>query len=883
MLFSDIESSTLTLIRLGARWGDALTAQRRILRSAFEAHEGYEIGTEGDSFFVVFASAHQALLAAVEGQRQLRKHAWPEDVSLRVRMGIHTGEPQRHEDGYIGIDVHRAARIAATASGGQIVLSEATRLLVSALSPDVTWRDLGWHRLKDLSEPEHLHDAVAAGLLSDFAPLRSLGTPANLPPSATVMVGRHDEVADLCAEFERPDVRLVNLTGPGGTGKTRLALAVAAGLEDHFPTGIFFVGLHSADRAQLMWAAIADAVGATGNADQLPGDRTLDFLRDRRALLLLDNLEQISDADVVVSQLLNGAPKVRILATSRRPLHLVGEHEYPVPPLKVPADQGVDRSDAERAEAVELFVRRARMVQPRFSLTDANTKDVVELCRRLDGLPLAIELAAARSRLLSPRALLSRIDEKLGVGVTASDRTERQRTLGTTVAWSYDLLDEPDRKVFRRLGVFSSGTDLAAVESVVGTDDADPLDVVAHLVDVSLLQIAEAPDGEPIVSMLQTIRSFACDRLDGSEEGDEIRLRHARWCLEVATQISDTLHGPTQMSALDRMDIVQEDIRAALNWCLRPASDGSREHIDVGYGLLAPMNTYWHRFGYLAEGRGWHERAIAIADGEDSVGLVHALHGMAVLGLQQNDVSNVTPALERALEMARRLGDRELEARESNSLGVARREAGDTAGARKLIEHSIAVSRQIGDPEREATALSNMVMILLDSGDYAAAVDAARRAVAADVALNDPWGVGINETNMTMALLRAEGPEQAFRHLIDTARRTVALADPELSIAVVEVLAATLAELGDTERAALLVGTADAHRTHSGMPRSRPDQLHFDQSIRLARTALSSEVWNLAYSRGGQLSLEEATTEALATRIEGSGAGRPRGKKQSIG
>ncbi len=851
-----------------------MTAQRRIVRSAFERHDGYEMGTEGDSFFVVFSSAHEALLAAVEGQRQLQQEAWPDDVPLRVRMGIHTGEPKQHDDGYIGIDVHRAARIAATASGGQVVLSEATRMLVTKLS-EFTWRDLGWHRLKDLDEAEHLYDVVAPGLLSDFPPLRSLGTPANLPASATALIGRDRELVEMCRAFEQRHVRLVNLTGPGGTGKTRLALAMAATLDDQFPHGIFFVGLDTVDRARLMWAAIADAVGACGGADELPEDRTLSFLRDRRALLLLDNLEQIADADVVVSQLLNRAPAVRILATSRRPLHLVSEHEYPVQPLDLPASHVTDRRQAERTGAVKLFVRRAQMVQPRFRLTDANTADVVALCRRLDGLPLAIELAAARSRLLSPRALLGRIDERLGVGVTASDRTERQRTLGTTIAWSCDLLNEADHKVFRRLGVFSGGTDLTAIESVIGADEADSLDVVAHLVDVNLVQINEASDGEPIVSMLQTIRSFARDRLDASGEGDEIRMRHARWCLDVATQISNMLHGPSQMSALDRMDIVQEDIRAALDWCLRPPSDVDRERVELGHRLLSPMNTYWHRFGYLAEGRGWHERAIDIADREDSIGLVHALHGLAVLALQQNDVSSATPALERSLKMAQRLGDRDVEARESNSLGVARREAGDVSGARKLIEQSIAVAREIENPERESTALSNMVIILIDSGDYAAAVEAARKAIAVDVSLDDPWGVAINETNMAMALLRAEGPEKAYEHLFSTAARTVALADPELSIAVVEVLAATVAELGDAERAALLIGTSDIQREHAGMPRSAPDQAHIDHSLTLARGSLSAETWKAAYAKGAVLSIEEATTEALGSRIvEDSPTGR---------
>jgi len=866
LLFSDIESSTITLKRLGARWGEALSAQRRILRSAFEVHDGYEMGTEGDSFFVVFTSAHEALSAAVEGQRRLQDHAWPEGVPLRVRIGIHTGEPKLHEDGYIGIDVHRAARIAATAHGGQIVISEATRQLVSDVEEGLYRRDLGWHRLKDLKEAEHLYDVVAPGLLAEFPPLRSLGTLANLPTIGTSLVGRGVELVELRADLGDDEVRLVTLTGTGGTGKTRLALAVAASMEDQFSSGIFFVALHTTDRAALMWAAIADAVGATGDTDERPEERTQRFLRDRRALLLLDNLEQIPDADVVVSQLLSSAPDIKVLATSRRPLHLVAEHEYPVLPLELPAVDTADRQEAERAAAVQLFVRRAQMVQPRFALTPSNTADVVKLCRRLDGLPLAIELAAARSRLLSPRALLGRIDDTLGVGVTAADRTERQRTLGKTIAWSYDLLDPPDQTVFRRLGVFSRTFDLAAIESVVDNEGADPLDVVARLIDVNLVQVTEGVQGEPRMAMLQTIRAFARKRLKASGERVEMRLRHSRWCLQMATEICETLYGPVQMGALDRMATVEQDIRAALDWCLRAAAEVGEERTELGYLLISQMNVYWHRFGYVAEGRGWQERAIEIADGKDSAGLVDALHGMAVLELQQNEVANATAALESALEMARGIGDLDREAREANSLGVARRSIGDTAGARVLLERSISLARQVGSKKRETTALSNMAVILLDSEDYAAAVDTARQAIVADREREDPWGIALNQTNLAMALLRAEGPGAAYRHLVNTAPDSIAFADPELSMAVIEMLAASLAELGDAERAALLMGTADAQRAQIGMPRSTPDQAYCDRSIDLARPSISPIEWSAAHSRGAQLTIKEALDTALAPR-----------------
>ena len=878
LLFSDIEGSTRMLTRLGPLWGEALSTQRSLLRSVFREHGGREMGTEGDSFFVVFSSAREAVAAAIEGQRRLHHQAWPGDVRVRVRIGLHTGEPQPHEDGYIGLDVHRAARISATASGGQIVLSEATRALVRDLDEGAGVRDLGWHRLKDLTEPEHLYDVVVAGLPSDFPPPRSLGTRASLPVPATALIGRTREVEDLTTLLTTEEARLVTLTGPGGTGKTSVALAVASALEHAFPHGLYFVPLHAVNRSELMWAAMADAVGAPGDVEHLPWDRTLDFVADRDMLLVLDNLEQIPDADATIDRLLSHARGVRVLATSRRPLHLAAEHEYPLSPLELPSPGVLDHEGAARVPSVALFAARAAMVDPRFTLSEDNLPDVVELCRRLDGLPLAIELAAARSRLLSPHALLHRLDSRLGLGVTAADRSERQRTLGSTIAWSYDLLDPADQRTFRLLGVFRRRCDLRAVEAVVGTDVGDPLDAVVGLADASLVRVRAAPDGEPRISMLQTIRSFARERLDSSGEGDAARLRHARWCTEVASEIEALLRGPTQMSALDRMDDVEEDVRAALDWCLRPEAATDADRTRCGFQLLSAMSLYWYRFGYVAEGRGWHERALRVLGGTDSPEMLDALHYLAVMMLQQGDVTPAVATLERALEMARRIGARDLEARELNSLGVAYRDAGRTAQARRLLEESIALAREIGSSLREATASTNIVALLMDTGAYDEAVAAARRAVELDRARDDPWGLAVNEANLSMALLRAEGPRPAYEHLAKVAPGVVALADTELSICILEAFAATLAELGDVSRAASLVGTADAQRATVGMPRSGPDEAHLERSIGDARTRLTEDAWASAHAAGERRSIDEALKEALGAGVSraGSRTDRPR-------
>ena len=892
LLFSDVEGSTSMLTRLGAQWGEALSAQRAILRAAFGKYGGHEMGTEGDSFFVVFTSAQHAVLAAVEAQRGLVRQEWPGDVQLRVRMGLHTGEPQRHEDGYIGLDVHRAARIMSTASGGQIVVSAATRALVDGVDAlassasgdddvtDIVFRDLGLHRLKDIGAPEHLYDVRAPSLADQHPPLRSLGMAVNLPSYSGELVGREHETAELVEMIRERGARLVTLIGPGGTGKTRLAVTIAGTQQTEFPGGVFFVPLHTVDRAALIWDSIAEAVGApTDDEDVPPSERALRFLVGRRALLVLDNLEQVADADVVASRLLNEASGVTVLATSRRPLHLVDEHQYPVTALPVPSWRPGQSPEAARIGAVELFERRARMVRPGFELTAHNVADVVTLCRRLDGLPLAIELAAGRSRLLSPKAVLERLDSWLGSGLAAVDRAERQRTLASTISWSYDLLEEPDRQVFRRLGVFSSRVGLDAVEQVVGVgrdDPRDPLDVVAHLVDVSLLEIVEGPDGEPMVFMLETIRRFARDLLAASGASDAVRLRHAQWLERVTADIVDTLRGPRQMTAHDQMEAVKDDIRAALDWTLSPEVAPGDPRRTCGFALLTHMDTYWYRFGYIAEGRGWHERAMRLIDRGspmDDPGIVDALHGHGLLAVKRNDPTTGAASLRRALEMARRIGDLDREARESNSLGLALRTGGDDAAGRELILRSIDLARQIGDRHREATALTNVVLIHMDAEDYDRAVVAAKEATEVDRALNDPWGVAINQLNLASALLHAEGPGPARALVDEIAQDVLALDDVELSIDMVETIAAIAASAGNAELAASLVGAADAKREGVGMPRVMTDDALLERFVGPARATAGPALWEPAYRRGRSDSIEEAVARATSL----AGAGRPAG------
>ena len=485
LLFSDIEGSTRLAHALGDAWPELLARHRRVCRTAWGEHGGHELATEGDSFFVVFADAREAVAAAVLAQRRLAATAWPQDAEVRVRIGLHTGTPVRLEDGYAGLDVHRGARIAAAAHGGQVLVSGETRAAASLTSV----RDLGWHELRDLLDRIQLFQVEADGLTRDFPPIRSRGTVGGLPVTDGPIVGREAELAELTTHLVRDRRRLVTLTGPGGTGKTRLAIAVAADLAGRYAGGVHFIPLTAATDAAEAWSGL-------GRALDLAGDPR-EQLADLEALLVLDNLEQCADADGVARELLDRAPGVALLATSRRALHVPGERELQVAPLDL-------------ADGVALFETRASGLR-----RELPRGDVEELVRRLDRMPLAIEIAAARMRVLGPAALLSRLDDL------------HQRTMRSTIAWSYDLLADAQQRLLDCLGLFVDGAPLAAVEAMARAEGiADPLDQLFGLVDASLVQASETEDGEPRFHLLETVRIFALARLD--ERGVRAQRESAR-------------------------------------------------------------------------------------------------------------------------------------------------------------------------------------------------------------------------------------------------------------------------------------------------------------------------------------------------------------------
>ncbi len=593
-LFTDIEGSTQQLRQLGEHYAGVLTECCRLLRAAFNQWHGHQVSSQGDSFFVAFARATDALEASVDAQRALVRHAWPHGASVRVRMGLHTGEPQLSPEGYVGLDVHRAARIMSAGHGGQVLLSETTRALVEHDLPEgVSLRDLGAHRLKDLQHPSHLFQLVISGLPADFPPLKTLDISGNnLPSQPTALIGREQEAATVQHLLQREEVRLLTLTGPGGSGKTRLGLQVAAELSDGFADGVYFVNLAPLSDPEFVVPTIAQALALKATGSQPFLDLLKASLREKQLLLLLDNFEQVVSAAIQVAELLDSCPELKVVVTSRMALHLRGEQEFTVSPLAVPDPHHLpDLVTLSQYEAVALFILRAQSLKPDFHMNHANAPTIAEICARLDGLPLAIELAAARSKVLPPQALLARLGQRLALLTGgARDAPARQQTLRDTIKWSYDLLETEEQRLFRWLSVFAGGSTLEAMETVghgTGHEEINVLNRVASLIDKSLVQQRDQEAGEPRFTMLETVREYGLERLSESREAGVSQRAHALYYLALAQEAEPHLKGPQQVLWWRRLEQEQENLRAALVWLIK------QEEGELALRLSGALWRFW--------------------------------------------------------------------------------------------------------------------------------------------------------------------------------------------------------------------------------------------------------------------------------------------------
>jgi predicted ATPase/class 3 adenylate cyclase len=811
-IFTDVEGSTKLLHELGPEgYAEALAEHRRVLREAFTAHGGVEVDTQGDAFFVAFPTAPGTLDAAREALEGLSPGP------IRVRVGIHTGTPHLTEEGYVGGDVHRAARIAAAGHGGQVLVSAATAALIEP-SNNLLLVDLGEHRLKDLSAPERIYQVGD----DEFPPLKSLHQ-TNLPVPATPFLGRERELGEVRELLSQEGVRLLTLTGPGGTGKTRLGLQAAAEAAERYPDGVWWVPLAPLRDPQLVLETAGHALGAK--------DGVKEHIADKSLLLLFDNFEHVVEAAADLSQLLAACPNLHLLVTSRELLRLPGEQAYPVPPL-------------EPWDGTELFLARARAALPSFE----RSATVPELCARLENLPLALELAAARVRVLSPEQLLERFSRRLDLLKGGRGIDARQETLRATIEWSYDLCSSEEQLLFRGLSVFRGGWTLEVAEAVC---DAD-VDVLQSLVDKSLVRVRE----EERFWMLETIREYAVERLEGSGEAEGLRRRHAEHFRALAEEAEPHLRGSPK-EWLDRLDQEHDNLRAALDQ-LEKAGE-----TQLSLRLAGALWKFWNMRGHLREGRRRLESALA-ADDRPTAARANALNGAgAIAVVVERDFATARLRAEEALRLHTELGDAWGSAYARFLFGFAAVEEGKFEEGPPHLEESLQLFGELGDDYYVGVVSFNLAWAYEELGDQERA-----RALAEEM-LSRGRATG-NERQIAFALdllerhARHEGrPRDALPMLKEGLRIRVDLHDPVHIADSLGRVASALAQTHEAEVATRLLSRAVAANEEIGIDMPIYQEKRNQETLAAIRAQLDEASFAAAWEQGRALTLDEAVALAL--------------------
>jgi len=870
-LFTDIEGSARLWEQDPQAMREALARHDAIVRAAIESHRGYVFKTMGDAFCAAFPAASDALSAAVAFQTALRAAPWGALGPLRVRAALHAGSAHEQDGDYLGPAVNRVARLVALAHGGQVLLSRSVCELAqdgAPGSPEGGWRlrDLGAHRLRDLSQPEQVYQLLHPELPHEFLPLRSLDTlPNNLPRELTSFIGRESEMAEVHRLLGA--AHLLTLTGPGGCGKTRLALHVAAELLHDYRDGVWLVELAALADPSLVAQTVAAQLSVPDDPQRPVLACLTNYLRDRELLLVLDNCEHLVEASACLAEsLLRACPKLRILATSREPLGAPGEVAWPVPSLSQPevsggGDAALPPASLRQYESVRLFMERAAAVAPRFAVPDESLPIVVQICRRLDGIPLAIELAAVRVKVLSLRQIADRLDDRFRL-LTGGVRTAlpRQQTLRAAIDWSHDLLTQPERALLRRLAVFAGGWTLEAAESVAADGELDHyevLETLGRLVDRSLVAVDPPSPGEEVATryrLLETVRQYALERLEETGETSAVRGRHHTFYMEQAEQAEPELEGPAQLEWLDRLQREQDNLRAALAWSVDP---------ETRLRLAGALWRYWYQRGPLAEGRAWLEGALARAADCSPAARAKACSGAGNLAAQQGDYDAARTLHEESLSLRRQLEDRRGIAGSLNNLGIAARRQGDVAVAREYFTESLSINRELGDAARIAAALVNLWVIAYECGEDAAALPWLEESRAIYEELGDEWRLAIVLHNLGKTALRQENLEEAvwlFQSSLTLFRR---LGDRSSSVLCLNGLAMVAAARRDFSSAARLFAAEGAARAAAGAPLPLSDQPEAERLLAAVRSGLDEPGFEAAWAEGQRMGTEEAIEYAL--------------------
>jgi predicted ATPase/class 3 adenylate cyclase len=900
-LFTDIEGSTKMWERDRETMSDALGRHDRILRDTVEQRGGYVFKTVGDAFCCAFPTAPDGLEAALEAQLQLLSERREEGEPLRVRMALHTGAAEERDGDYFGPPVNRVARLLSAAHGGQVLLSLATQELVRDQLPTGTSaRDLGEPRLKDLFRPERVFQLLAPELPSEFPPLRTLDAyRTNLPVQPTPLVGREREVGEIVDRVRSEEARLLTLTGPGGTGKTRLALQAGADLLEGFDDGTFFIDLATITDPAQVPSAIAGPLGLKESAEQPLLETLKSYLHHKHLLLVLDNFEQVLDGAPIVAELLAACAKLKVLATSRIPLRLYGEQEYPVPPLAAPDPRILPPLKAlTQYEAVRLFVERARAIKPEFAITNESAPAVAEICARLDGLPLAIELAAARVRVLPPQKMLQRLDDRLKLlRGGARDLPTRQQTLRGTIDWSHDLLNEEEKALFARLSVFAGGRTLEAIEEICDPEgDLDALEGIESLVEKSLLRQEEGSGGAPRFVMLETVHEYAREKLQESGEAEEVKKHHAEYFLALAEEGESGMRGPEAATWLERLEAEHDNLRAALSWALE------QEEGELGLRLAGALWRFWWMRSHYSEGRRWLENALAIDGRGSPPARAMALAGIGEIASHQGDLEQAQEACEEGLELsaneaseakiylllslakvarmredykwATQLNEESvaLSREMRNTWGLASsllgsalvsHSRGDSERATELHEESMDLFREWGDKQGLAFCSLDLGLVAITQGDLVRAQKLTEEAVALFRELGSRGDVSMNLNNLGwIAFLRND-----LGRAVDLYKQSLALAwETGMYTVVLDDLAgfACLAGAqGDAVRAAQLCGAAEALHEATGYPQDPISHAEMEPYLASGRSQIDEAVWAKAWEEGRKMTLEEAVSYAL--------------------
>lgn len=883
LLLTDIEGSTRLLNRLGAE-GYALAQHehREVLRKAFHDHNGVEVDTQGDAFFYAFPTPQEGMRGAVAAQRNLETYPFTHGTAVRVRMGMHTGEPQRTEEGYVGVPVNTAARISAVGHGGQILLSSVTAdLLTTAIAEDdITLRDMGEHRLKDLDDLQRLHQVVIPELNSDFAPIRTQQTrPNNLPVPPTRFVGRAAEVAEIRDQLLDPSVRILTLTGPGGMGKSRMAIRVAAELLHSFEDGAFFVSLAPIRHPRLVIPAIARALEIReGGGKSLP-ETLEEELKDRELLLVLDNFEHVRSAARDLAGLMSRCPGLKALITSREVLRLSGEHDYPVPPLALPPPRTSMNPEAlSTFAAIRLFCDRAEIADPEFELTEHNAQTVVDVCRRLDGLPLAMELAAARLRTMSADELLDALAARLSVLTDgAVDLPERQQTLRDAIAWSFELLDDNEQVLCRRLSVFAGGCDADVAESVCAPEgDAEVIKMLDSLAAKSLLGITFRPTGEgstlelgenvPRYTMLETIREYAREQLEDAGEWPDFRARHRDWCVDLAGRAEPNLRGSDAEFWMAVLERDHDNLRAALSRCFERGSDDPEQGLRMANALM----NFWYEHGHVSEMRDWLEQGLEAAPSASESVRARALYGVAGMARHQGHLEEAEIFAEDALALYRDVGNQGGIARVLGELGAILQRKGQNDRSEQCLREALEILRGIDDPERLSFTLVTLGVLQHIQGRLDEAAENYRESLDIGRQRGDKHAAATALVNLG-EVAQLQGDMEKARSLFCESLSLYHQLHMDIAIAYsLEVLAGIDIAEGRATSALQLFGAADSLRELTGTPVESFNQERYQQDMEAARTALVEAEFSAAWNTGRELTPEEAVKLALSGVSAGS-------------